>query len=195
MPNPLATALVAALLALPAAAGEIVSSVDPDGLTAREQTPLGLYLTPADAHRALLEDPGIVFVDVRSPIEIEFVGIADGTDAIVPLSTKTRDYDPDRKGYAWAENPAFVAQIDALMAREGKGRGDPVFLMCRSGGRSAAAARKLIEAGYTRVYNLVEGFEGAKDKATGHRAVAGWRNAGLPWHYGIAPDQAWRPAE
>jgi len=112
----LTAAILAAGLALPAAAGGIASSVDPATLTDREKTALGLYLTPADAHRALSADPGIVFVDVRSPIEVEFVGIAEGTDANVPVATKTMTYDPKKKGYAWKENPAFVAEVDALLA-------------------------------------------------------------------------------
>jgi len=124
---------------------------------------------------------------------VEFVGIAAGTDAIVPFALKTHDYVAERRTYGWRRNPDFVSQVDAVMAREGKTKADPVFVQCRSGGRSANAARALIEAGYTRVYNLVEGFEGAKADDTRHRTIAGWRNAGLPWSYGIAPEQAWHP--
>lgn len=193
MPKFLVSAALAALIALPAGAGEIASSIDPASLSEREKTTLGLYLSAEDAHRALEADPGIVFVDVRGPREVEFVGIAEGTDANVPVKIKTTDYVAKKKGYAWRDNPDFVAQVDAILAREGKTRADPVFVQCRSGGRSKMAAQKLIDAGYSQVYNLVEGFEGGKDKASGHRTVAGWRNSDLPWHYGIAPDQAWTP--
>jgi rhodanese-related sulfurtransferase len=189
----IAAAAFAAVLALPAGAGEISSSIDPADLTAREKTELGLYLGPEDAHRALTEDPGIVFIDVRSPIEVEFVGIAEGTDANVPFAVKTMKYNPEKNVYTWTRNKNFVADVDAILAREGKTRDDPVFIQCRSGGRSAKAARALIAAGYTQVYNLVEGFEGGKHPETRHRTVAGWRNADLPWHYGIAPEQAWTP--
>ena len=71
----------------------------------------------------------------------------------------------------------------------------PIFLICRSGGRSAVAAKQLIRAGYTNVWNLVEGFEGDKDKATGARSVNGWRNAGLPWTYKIPAKAGWRKAQ
>ena len=189
----IAAAALAAALALPSGAGEIASSVDPASLTDREKTSLGLYLTPRDAHSALSADPGIVFVDVRSPIEVEFVGIAEGTDANVPFAIKTRVYNQAAKEYDWHPNRNFVAEVDAVMAREGKTKSDPVFIQCRSGGRSANAARALIAAGYTQVYNLVEGFEGAKAEDTKHRTIAGWRNSGLPWSYGVAPEQAWRP--
>lgn len=48
------------------------------------------------------------------------------------------------------------------------------------------AAKRLKEDGYTKVYNLVEGFEGDTSKAgasKGQRVVNGWKNAGLPWTY------------
>lgn len=91
-------------------------------------------------------------------------------------------------------NPDFVAQTDAIIAREGKSKSDPVFLICRSGGRSAVGARMLIEAGYTNVWNLVEGFEGDMNRDTGQRDRNGWRNAGLPWSYKLDARIAWQPA-
>lgn len=59
--------------------------------------------------------------------------------------------------------------------------------------RSAAAARQLIEAGYTDVWNLIEGFEGDKNPETGRRELNGWRNAGLPWTYKLGAEIAWQP--
>jgi len=81
----------------------------------------------------------------------------------------------------------------ALMAREGKGKDDPVFLICRSGSRSAGAVNALHEAGFTRAYNVVDGFEGGRNKATGHRTVEGWRHEDLPWSYGISETAAYGP--
>jgi len=68
----------------------------------------------------------------------------------------------------------------------GLGKDTTIILMCRSGDRSAKAQDLLIQSGYTKVYGVVEGFEGdmAKDGPnTGRRAVNGWKNAGLPWTY------------
>ncbi len=190
----LMAAAVALATVLPAAAEPIRSTVDAAALSDAKATPLGLYLTPADAAAAIAADPGIVFVDVRDPIEVSFVGHAEGTDAVVPVELATHRFNDKGGDYAMAANPGFVAEVTALMAREGKGRDDPVFLICRSGNRSAAAGRMLIEAGFTNVWNLVEGFEGDRDKASGHRDTNGWRNAGLPWSYKLAATQAWQPA-
>lgn len=187
--------LTAALLALAisagtALAGAIESSVDASGLPKKKTTPLGLYLTPSDAQKALEADPGIVFIDVRDPIEISYVGHAKGTDAIVPIKIQTHSYNAKKGGYDYRPNENFMAEIDAAVARAGAGKDTAIFLICRSGSRSANAAKRLIEAGYTNVWNLVEGFEGDKNK-DGVRAVNGWRNAGLPWTYKIAPEARW----
>ena len=194
MPKPVLAVLatLATFAALPALAGPIASHVDPASLPDSKTTPLGLYLTPGDAQAALAADPAIVFLDVRDPVEIAYVGHAEGVDAIVPLALATHDYDADKATYRAQPNARFLAEAEAAIAREGAGKDSPVFVICRSGGRSADAARALIAAGYTNVWNLVEGFEGDKDDA-GARAVNGWRNAGLPWTYRIAPDIAWTP--
>ena len=190
-----ASAAVVAALALPALAGEIASSVDASKLPKDKATALGLYLTPGDAHAALLADPGIVFLDVRDPIEVAFVGHPEGADANVPVKLATTRLNEKGDKYRMAPNKDFLAQVEAVMAREGKGKADPVFVMCRSGGRSADAAKLLIEAGYTNVWNLVEGFEGDMDKEKGQRVKNGWKNAGLPWTYKIDPKTAWQSAD
>ena len=87
-------------------------------------------------------------------------------------------------------NKDFISQAERIISREGIGKDGTIFVMCRSGGRSAMAAKALAQAGYTNVWNLVEGFEGDKDDQ-GVRSLNGWRNAGLPWIYKLTPQQAW----
>lgn len=173
-----------------ALAQSIETKVDPDSLSSGKRTPLGLYLTPTEAHAALVENPEIIFVDVRDPIEISFVGHPEGLDRIIPLRVATHEVDPESHQYKMAANPDVVAQFDALLAEKGKDRTAPVFVTCRSGSRSGAAARLLIDAGYTNVWNLTEGFEGGQN-GNGARLVDGWRNAGLPWGYRLAAGVAW----
>lgn len=186
-------AIALTFAALSAQAGEIASSVDAGALPKKKQTPLGLYVTPSDAHAALQADPGIVFIDVRDPVEVSFVGHAQGMDANIPVATASRKFNPKAGRYEMTPNKGFIAQASAIIQREGGTRDTPVFLICRSGGRSAKAARALINAGYTNVWNLIEGFEGDMNKATGTRSLNGWRNAGLPWAYKIPADAAWQP--
>ena len=183
-------ALAAAGTASGTVAGVITSDIDAGTLKTSKTTPLGLYLSPTAAHRAKVQDPEILFVDVRDPIEIMFVGHPAGLDKIIPLNVATHQVNPQNGQYQMARNPHVVAEFEALLRSKGKSKSAPLFVTCRSGSRSAAAARMLVEAGFTNVWNLTEGFEGDKD-AQGVRAVNGWRNRGLPWGYQLAPGVAW----
>ena len=188
-------ASLSAALAMPVMAGEIVSSVNAADLKTSRQTGLGLYVTASDAAVALEAAPGIVLIDVRTLAEFSYVGHADAVDQNIPWRFLSDRFNAKSGSYAYDDNGNFLKEVAVLMAREGKGKGDAVFVICRSGGRSAASVNALAAAGYTQVYNIVDGFEGGKDKATGHRTVSGWRNAGLPWGYRVTPEAAYSPAE
>ena len=56
-----------------------------------------------------------------------------------------------------------------------------VVLICRSGQRSIAAGVELEKAGFSEVYNVLEGFEGPLDDSHHRGSVGGWRKEGLPW--------------
>ena len=82
------------------------------------------------------------------------------------------------------------------MAAKGLSKNDTVILMCRSGDRSSKATNLLAELGYTKVYTVIDGFEGdvAKDgPQAGQRVVNGWKNAGLPWTYKLDKDKLYLP--
>ena len=56
-----------------------------------------------------------------------------------------------------------------------------VYFLCRSGVRSLAAAQAAEAAGFAKIFNIADGFEGPPD-GEGHRGqVAGWKADGLPW--------------
>jgi len=128
-------------------------------------------VTPLEAWDLISREPRAILLDVRSKLEFEYVGHA--PNAVLVM---WKDY-PD-----WRENPHFVDEVRAALARHGGDALDrPILAMCRSGARSYAAAAALARAGYTRLYNVEQGFEGDKDGA-GHRStVGGWRFHGLPW--------------
>lgn len=74
-------------------------------------------------------------------------------------------------------NDDFVAQVQSHVADQSI----PVLLLCRSGVRSVDAAKALEAAGYQKLINILQGFEGALD-ANKHRGnIDGWRFHGLPW--------------
>ncbi|AOG25337.1 rhodanese-like domain-containing protein [Acidovorax sp. RAC01] len=105
-----------------------------------------------------------VLIDVRSDAEREWVGFVPGA---VPVAWK--------QWPGMAMNAAFDAQIAAAVPQGGR-----AVLLCRSGVRSIAAARRATELGI-EAFNILEGFEGDPD-AEGHRGHrGGWRFRGLPW--------------
>jgi rhodanese-related sulfurtransferase len=77
-------------------------------------------------------------------------------------------------------NPAFLEQLRSAAANADA----PVLFLCRSGQRSDQAARAAQAAGYTRAFNVLEGFEGDKDAAGQRGHLNGWRKARLPWIQG-----------
>ena len=121
-------------------------------------------LTPEEAWLLLKLRSDACLVDVHSEAERELVGAIPGAREVEFMRY------PD-----WEENPDFVAQVRREVATQAL-----VLLICRSGQRSHRAAELLRQAGYRQVYNVLEGFEGAKD-AQGRRTLNGWRQRGLPW--------------
>jgi rhodanese-related sulfurtransferase len=105
-----------------------------------------------------------VLVDVRTDAEREWVGFV-----------------PGALGIAWKQWPgmAMNADFDAAIQAAAK-EGHKLVLMCRSGVRSIAAAKRATELG-VMAFNILEGFEGDPD-AQAHRGLqGGWRYRGLPW--------------
>ena len=108
-----------------------------------------------------------VLIDVRSDAEREWVGFVPGSIAVAW-----------KQWPGMAMNPAFDDQI--LQAAMG---GRKLVLLCRSGVRSIAAARRATELGY-QAYNILEGFEGDADENGQRGRRGGWRFHGLPWKQG-----------
>ncbi len=129
---------------------------------------------PSEAYAALQADPDAVLVDVRTSAEWSYVGLPDLTQIgkkVIPLEWQRF---PDG-----ALNLNFVEQL----RDSGVGEGAPIYFLCRSGVRSAAAAEVATAAGLGPAYNVSDGFEGPLDH-DGHRTVGGWKVAGLPWRQG-----------
>ena len=140
-----------------------MTKIDPERLGARPAQGYAGDVTPEQA-AAWVANGEAVLVDVRSDAEREWVG-----------------YVPGAAGVAWKQwpgmalNPGFDASVQAAVPP-----GKKVVLLCRSGVRSIAAARRATELGLT-AYNILEGFEGDADEE-GHRGrKGGWRLRGLPW--------------
>ena len=126
------------------------------------------HLTPKQAYQFLQQNPDALFIDCRSEMEYLFVGHPVGA-----LHVAWND------GPDWAINPHFVGQLKKLAGTDHATR--PIVLICRSGNRSREAAEALERHGFTRVYNVTHGFEGALNALHRRNTLAGWRYDDLPW--------------
>lgn len=108
-----------------------------------------------------------VLVDVRTDAEREWVGTVPGA---LPVAWK--------QWPGMAMNADFDAQLRAAVPPARK-----VLLLCRSGMRSVAAARRATELGL-EAYNILDGFEGTLSDQAQRGQLNGWRWSGLPWRQG-----------
>jgi Rhodanese-like domain len=60
-------------------------------------------------------------------------------------------------------DPRFVEHRIGELKAVGAQLDDDLFFICRSGGRSLAAAKVIAEAGYRACHNVAGGFEGPLD--------------------------------
>lgn len=154
----------------------------------QKQTQLGLYMSAQDAFEAKKSDANkVLFVDVRTPEEFEYVGHATPVDINIPFKkTDYSQWDSKKNVYAMVNNDNFLMDLESALDARSLDKSATIVLMCRSGDRSAVAANVLAKAGYKNVYTVYDGFEGDVAKSgenTGKRTVNGWKNAGLPWEY------------
>ncbi len=105
-----------------------------------------------------------VLVDIRTDAEREWVGFVPGAVLL-----------PFKQWPGMALNPDFDAGLQVAAST-----GQKLLLLCRSGIRSIAAAKRAaaldIEA-----YNILEGFEGDADLNGQRGTLGGWQMQGLPW--------------
>lgn len=148
-------------------------------MTPSSSLPYAGDLAPSQAWAQLQADPKAQLIDVRTVAEWNFVGLPD----LSPVGRRVHcvEWQSFPSG---APNSAFVAQAQQALAAAGADPAAPVFLLCRSGARSRAAAIALTQAGFAQAFNVAGGFEGDPDDE-GHRGNSnGWKAEGLPWRQG-----------
>jgi rhodanese-related sulfurtransferase len=169
------------------------TALGPSDLPKKKQTTLGLYVTAKEAYAKWNVNPDKIHIlDVRTPEEYIFVGHAPMAFNIPILFVK----------YAWnaeKERPAMVMNASFVFEVKEKFKTtDTLFVMCRSGVRSAIATDLLAKAGFNNVHSVIDGFEGDKvnnpnSYFNGKRLVNGWKNSGSPWTYHLDPKLMYLP--
>jgi rhodanese-related sulfurtransferase len=129
-------------------------------------------VAPTVAWKILSERKDAVLIDVRTRPEWNYVGLPDLDSLAKKPALLEWQVFPSMQA-----NPEFVAALSgALPDKE-----VPLLFLCRSGARSAAAAKAMTAAGYSTCLNVADGFEGPLDAQAKRGATGGWKAAGLPW--------------
>ena len=129
-------------------------------------------VTPATAWKILSETPDAVLIDCRTQAEWNYVGVPELASIGKKLALLEWQVFPSMQ-----QNPQFVTALGNAVAD----KGTPLLFLCRSGVRSAAAAKAMTAAGYSTCLNVSEGFEGPLDAHGKRGSVGGWKATGLPW--------------
>jgi rhodanese-related sulfurtransferase len=154
-----------------------------------KQTVLGLYVTAKEAYEKWKADPETIkIIDVRTPEEYLFLGHPTMAWKI-PVAAQSYKWDPEKGKFPMSIYSDFVERVKEIAKPE-----ESLFLMCRSGGRSAIAVNLLAQAGFTQVYQIIDGFEGdtVEDPDSvfvGQRLKNGWKNSVCPWTYKLTTDK------
>lgn len=133
-------------------------------------------LSAQEAWELLERDPRAQLVDVRTTAEWSYVGIPD-LDGLnrQALCVEWQTYPSGTR------NAAFEKVVGDKLKSANAMSDTPVLFLCRSGGRSRAAAVAMTKAGFSRAYNIAGGFEGDLDQTQHRGSRNGWKVAGLPW--------------
>ena len=169
-------------------------------------------ITPEEAYDMLdpasgTYDPDAYILDVRTPAEWYWVGhpgkdkcgngafLEEPIRKVINIPWYLWKYVPQDKEYDRKIPNRF---FDEEVARQFD-PDDIIIVMCRSGKRSVKASeeleepsgpacKRLEELGYYNIYNMLEGFEGGRNKTETdpanchHRTLdEGWKNKGLPY--------------
>jgi len=168
------------------------------GLLAISAQAVDIAVPAAEVHaRTQQADQKMLFVDVRDPVEIMFVGFTDAVHVNVPFLMVDRSAWDDKRGvFKLSQNPDFARQIKAELEKRGLGMDAEVITLCRSGSERGEPSAAFLRAnGFPNARYVINGFQGSAIKEgpqAGFRLVNGWQNSGLPWGMKMNPAKMYR---
>ncbi|MGB5446818.1 MAG: rhodanese-like domain-containing protein [Psychromonas sp.] len=154
-------------------------------------------ISTQDTQALMQQNENTLFIDVRDPIEIMFIGFTDAVDINIPyLMVDRTQWDDKKIRFRLYQNPDFIAQVKTALSAKGLNEDATIITMCRSGSeRGLPSAEFLRKNGFKNARYVVHGFQGDSlkegDKA-GLRIKNGWQNEGLPWSAKPNPNKIYR---
>jgi len=164
-----------------------------------------------EAYDMLNTVPDTYLIDVRTREEYQLVGHPINA-YLFPCMFMSSELKKNNDIYEYPiniKNKDFIKEISQVFKKT-----DNLILISRSGVRSDLAAKELVGAGFKKVYDVENGFEGPefpffsdsnkqkfyrqlakRNKIYGfnHRRHYGWQWWGLPWTYEIDPKYIYPP--
>ena len=127
-------------------------------------------VTPPIAYQKLKETKDAILIDCRTEQEWINIGVPDLSTinkSVLKIELLRQDQ---------SINHGFIEQVEEYTSHE-----TPLYLICRSGARSAAACKILLKAGFNDITNVAEGFEGHSYQEEHPKVIEGWKSHSLPW--------------
>lgn len=148
-------------------------------------------------NKVQLEGEKVLFVDVRDPVEIMFVGFTDVVHVNIPFLLVDRSqWNEERGVFRLYQNPDFANRVRLELAKRGLDANAEIITLCRSGSeRGEPSAAFLRENGFPNARYVINGFQGSAIKEgaqAGFRLQNGWQNSGLPWSTKMNADKIFR---
>ena len=122
------------------------------------------------AFKRLQAKSNALLIDCRTKAEWAYVGVP------VLLDNPQKTNFIEWVDTAGQPNPDFLSEVRNIASTD-----TPLYLICRSGVRSAAACQLLAESGFTALVNIEDGFEGEIGSSGQRASVNGWKYSNLPW--------------
>ena len=169
------------------------------GLTSYASAEDALSVTPNEVWNLVQKEADqMLFIDIRDPVEIMFVGSTDAVDINIPFKLVDRtQFNEDKAIFTMQSNPDFASDVEKALKAKGLGKDALIVTMCRSGSeRGKPSADYLLTQGFSNVKYIDHGFQGSavKDGAMkGFRIMNGWQNSKLPWSPTINPSKINKP--
>lgn len=154
-------------------------------------------MSAQDTQALILQNKNVLFIDVRDPIEIMFIGFTDAVDINIPfLMVDRSQWDAKNNRFRLYQNPDFIKQVKAALTAKGLGDDATIITMCRSGSeRGLPSANFLEKSGFKNAHYVIHGFQGDSIKEgskSGFRIKNGWQNEGLQWESKPNPEKIYR---
>lgn len=145
-------------------------AIDVSKVPEDKQSAAGLYFTSVEADAFVATNAeSTLFLDIRDPVEIFVLGMPIAVDRNVTFKyIDPTQWNQTNQTFGMKSNSDFEKIVSEQIKAKGLTNSDNVILICGSGMRSAMAATTLNKAGYSKVYSVIDGYNG-------------WQQANLKW--------------